>query len=360
MTGRLSAWAGGLVTAEDVDSADTKQMDRCSLLALVAAREAVAMANLSEHGQLDQAGVFVGCGGGGLITSEQATLDLYEKDEIKSPTLFKTMANGPTAQISMAFGCHGPTLTYAMACSSAAHAIGEAMLAIRAGRCDQAIAGGTEAPMTFSMHRTWVALRLLSPGQDGLCRPFCYERGGLLLGEGSVFFVLERRKSAAERGAPPLATIAGYGARSDATHVTAPNADGQAATIGQAVRMSGLAAADIGHVSAHGTATFAGDISETKALKMVLGDSAQRLAVSATKSFHGHLLGAAGGVTVLASLLAVSRGFIVPTANFGTPDKDLDLDYVPNVAREHVTVKASLSNAFGFGGSNASLILTPS
>ena len=358
LSGPLSAWAGGTVEDSEIDTADTKQLDRCSILAVRAARDAVAMAGLEAPEALREAGVYVGCGGGGLITTEQATRDLFERNEAKGPTLLKTMTNAPAAQISMSLGCHGPSLTYAMACSSSAHAIGEAVLAIRSGRCDLIIAGGTEAPMTLSLHRAWAALRLLSPGPDGLCRPFCYERGGLLLAEGSVFYVLESRRSAEARGAKPMAVLRGYGARSDASHITAPNEKGQAATLAEALKMSGLSATDIGHISAHGTATLAGDISETKAIRAVLGKHADDVPITASKSFHGHLLGAAGGVSLLASLLAVTTGLIVPTVNFGTLDPELDLDYVPNLARQGPPVAASLCNAFGFGGSNASLILT--
>jgi 3-oxoacyl-(acyl-carrier-protein) synthase len=246
-----------------------------------------------------------------------------------------------------------------MACSSSAHSVGEAMLAIRSGRCDRVIAGGTEAPVSYGVHRAWAALRLLAMGPDARCRPFCYERGGVLLGEGSVFFVLERRDVAEARGAKVYATLRGYGARSDATHITAPNAQGQAATIAEALRTSGLDAEEVGHVSAHGTATLAGDVSETQALHAVFGGHAKSLMVSGTKSFHGHLLGGAGAVSLLASILAVSRGFIAPTVNYLTPEAELDLDYVPNEARDKVNVRASLCNAFGFGGSNASLIITP-
>jgi len=357
LDGRMSPWAGGRVVDPMIDGADLKQMDRVSVLAVAAARDAVADAGLSPA-DLDQAGVYAGCGGGGLTTQEEATVNLYEKDEAKGPTLVKTIVNAPTAQVSMALGCHGPSFTYAMACSSSAHAIGEAMLAIRSGRCERVVAGGTECPMTFGVHRAWAALRLLAPGPDATVRPFCYERGGVLLGEGAVFFILERRDLAQARGARVLATLRGYGARSDAVHITAPNADGQAATIAEALRTSGLAAEDIDHVSAHGTATLAGDVSETKALHTVLGGQARALMVSGTKSFHGHLLGAAGAVSLLAGILAVSRGFVAPTVNFGTPEAELDLDYVPNQARQNRRVRASLCNAFGFGGSNASLIIT--
>lgn len=358
LPGKMASWAGGVVVDEAIDGADLKQMDRVSVLALAAARAAVADAGLAPE-DLKEAGVYVGCGGGGLITQEEATVALLERDEAKGPTLVKTIVNAPTAQVSMGLGCHGPSFTYAMACSSSAHSVGEAWLAIRSGRCDRVVAGGTEAPVSYGVHRAWAALRLLAMGPDAKCRPFCYERGGVLLGEGSVFFILERRDLAEARGAKIYATLRGYGARSDATHITAPNAQGQAATIAEAVRTSGLAQEDIGHVSAHGTATLAGDVSETAALRAVFGDHAKSMAVSGTKSFHGHLLGAAGAVSLLASILAVSRGFIAPTVNYLTPEAELDLDYVPNQARDKVNVRASLCNAFGFGGSNASLIITP-
>ncbi|MDV6330718.1 beta-ketoacyl-[acyl-carrier-protein] synthase family protein [Asticcacaulis sp. 201] len=358
LEGALSAWAGGRVDDPSLDALRDKQRDLCSVLALAAAGDAITMAGLQPGPALQTAGVYVGCGGGGLSSIEDSVLDLHIKNEVKSPTLVRSMTNAPCAQISIAYGCQGPSLTYAMACSSASHAVGEAMTLIRSGRCERVIAGGVEAPLTLTMLRIWAAMRLLAPGTDARVRPFCFERGGLLLGEGSVFFVLESEAAALARGAEPLAELTGYGARSDASHMTAPNADLQAQTIGQAVAGAELTPQDIGHVSAHGTATLAGDVSETRAIKTIFGSHASALPISATKSFHGHLLGAAGGVSLLASLLAVRTGFVAPTVNFGTPDPELDIDYVPNTAREGLDIRHSLCNAFGFGGSNASLILS--
>jgi len=356
--GELTGFAGGRVGDPGLDALRTKQMDTCAVLALAAVTDALAMAGLEKGPDLDEAGVYVGCGGGGLESIEQSVLDWHQRQDVKSQTLMRCMANAPAAQISITWGCKGPSLSYAMACSSASHAIGEAVTRLQSGRCQRVIAGGTEAPLTQTMLRIWTAMRLLGQGPEAVVRPFCYERGGLLLGEGAVFFVLETLEVARARGAEPLAQLSGYGAWSDATHMTAPNSDGQARTMSLALTDAGLSPEALGHVSAHGTATLAGDISETKAVKAVFGAHAARLPVSATKSFHGHLLGAAGGVSLLASLLAVREGFVVPTVNFGTPDPELDLDYVPNAAREGVDIRHSLCNAFGFGGSNASLIVS--
>lgn len=358
LTGALAGFTGGRVVDDDIDGADTSKMDRSVVLALAAAADAVAQAGLTSHDPaLTSAGVYVGCGGGGMGAIEQSVVDVYGDVPLKGTALVKSMANAAAAHISIAHGCQGPSLTYAMACSSSAHAIGEAVMAIRHGRCATAIAGGTEAALTLSLHRSWTALRLLATGADAACRPFCYERTGLLLAEGSVFYILESLESARARKAPVLCEIRGYGARSDASHITAPSAEGQARTMAAALDDAGMAARDIGHVSAHGTATLTGDLAETRSITAVFGDHARNLAISATKSFHGHLLGGAGAVALLASLLAVNNGLLAPTTNFGTNDPDLDLDYIPNQARETAPVGASLCNAFGFGGSNATLIV---
>lgn len=358
LEGELTGFAGGRVTDTSVEALRTKQLDSCSVFALAAVKDALAMAGLEKGPDLDEAGVYVGCGGGGLETIEASVLDWHQRKDVKSQTLVRSMANAPAAQISIAWGCKGPSLSYAMACSSASHAIGEATMLIRSGRAERVIAGGTEAPLTETMLRIWAAMRLLAQGPNAVVRPFCYERGGLLLGEGAVFFVLETLSAARARGAQPLAYISGYGAWSDASHMTGPNTAGQAKTIRLALADAGLPPDAFGHVSAHGTSTLAGDVSETNALRTVFGDHAERLQISATKSVHGHLLGAAGGVSLLASLLAVREGFIAPTVNFGTPDPELGLDYVPNAARADPNIHHSLCNAFGFGGSNASLVLT--
>ncbi len=358
LDGGMTGFAGGKVDDASIEALRTKQLDTCSVLALAAVKDAVAMAGLEKGPLLDEAGVYTGCGGGGLETIEASVLDWHLRQDVKSTTLLRSMANAPCAQISIAWGCKGPSLTYAMACSSAAHAVGEAMTLIQSGRCQRVIAGGTEAPLTETMLKVWSAMRLLLQGPDAVVRPFCFERGGLLLGEGAVFFILETLEAAQARGAVPLVRLSGYGAWSDASHMTGPNTEGQAKTIGLALKHAGVAPDAFGHVSAHGTATLAGDISETNALRAVFADHAPNLAVSATKSVHGHLLGAAGGVSLLASLLAVRDGFVAPTVNFGTPDPELGLDYVPNLVREGCDIRHSLCNAFGFGGSNASLVVS--
>ncbi len=349
----LAGWSGGLV---DGENHDPERIDRASVLALAAAGDAVTMAGTAREALAD-AGVYVGTGVAGMMTLESGLNTLAAGGTVKSNTLPRSMANAPAAHISIAHGCGGPVLTYAMACSSSAHAIGEAFQAIAAGRCSTIIAGGTEAAMTYGVHRSWAALRLLAHGEGAACRPFCYERGGLLLGEGAVFFVLENAETARLRGATMLAEVAGYGACSDAAHITAPNNQGQTRTMAAALKSANRSGGDIDHVSAHGTATLAGDLSETQAIRAVLGDRAGSVPVSGGKSFHGHLLGAAGATGVLASLLAVRDGLIVPTVNFGTPDPDLGLDYVPNVARDGADIAFSMCNAFGFGGSNASLVI---
>ncbi len=258
---------------------------------------------------LVEAGVYVGTGVAGMITLENGLNALAAGGTVKSSTLPRSMANAPAAHISIAHGCGGPVLTYAMACSSSAHAIGEAFHAVAAGRCDTIIAGGTEAAMTYGVHRSWAALRLLAQGEGAACRPFCYERGGLLLGEGAVFFILENADTAKARGAAVLAEVAGYGAGSDATHITAPDSNGQARTMAAALRSAGRSSDDIGHVSAHGTATLAGDLSETQAIRAILGERAGSVPISGGKSFHGHLLGAAGATGCAGQPVGGARWF---------------------------------------------------
>ena len=338
-------------------------LDRFSQFALMAAGEAMRDAGIeADDARKENAGVYVGTGQGGANSTEATYVDLFvnAKDRVQPYTVIRVMNNAATAHISMDFALRGPTLTYSTACSSSAIAIGEACRAIRHGYVDLAIAGGAESLLTLGTIRAWEALRTLAtedPQDTGAsCRPFSLDRTGLVLGEGAGMVVLESEDNARARGAKIYAELAGYGVSSDASHLTKPSELGQAVAMRMALRDAGLAGEAIGYINAHGTATLAGDRIETTGIKDVFGAHAGRLAVSSTKSMHGHLMGATGAVEFIASILALQRGILPPTAFLRAADPECDLDYVPNVARTGVELEAVMSNSFAFGGSNAVLV----
>lgn len=338
-------------------------LDRFSQFALVATAQAVADAGLDfAREQVDRVGVYLGSGLGGAYAMEQGYEELFLRgdERIKPFTVLASMCNAAAAQVSMAYGLTGPTQTYSTACSSSAMALGEAARAIRHGYADIMIAGGAEALLTRGVISAWTALRTLAPADPvdvcASCRPFSKDRNGLVLGEGAAIFILEDWARAQARGVPVYAELAGYGAASDAAHITKPDAVGQARTMAAALRDAALQPEDIGYINAHGTATVAGDIVESEAIKAVFGSRASRLPVSSTKSMHGHLMGATAAVEFLAAVLALARGALPPTAHLRVPDPACDLDHVANTARRNVTLRAVMSNSFAFGGSNAVLV----
>jgi nodulation protein E len=263
------------------------------------------------------------------------------------------MTNASASQISIAYGLRGPTFAVASACASANHAIIQAAQMIRYGMADVAIAGGTEACLTYGALRAWEAMRVLA---DDTCRPFSINRRGLVLGEGAGIFVLESMEHAQARGAVILAELAGVGMTADASDIVMPNATGAAAAMTQAMADADLAPQDVDYINAHGTGTQANDSTETRAIRLAFGAHADRLAVSSTKSMHGHALGASGALELVAVVGALRDGVVPPTANLDEVDPACDLDYVPNVGRE-MPVRAALSNSFAFGGLNAVLAL---
>ena len=339
------------------------QLDRTSQLALIAAEQALKDAGLDAvESQSDRVGVYWGTGMGGAGTLDQAYLRLYGDGDrkVRPLTVVMTMANAPAAQISMAYGFTGPLLTFSTACASSAHALGEALRAIRAGVADVILAGGSEALLTPGTIRAWDALRALATADpidpSRSCKPFARDRTGLVLGEGAGALVLESEQSARARGARIYAEMAGYGACADATHLSSPDPAGQARAMQMAMRDAGLSPEDIGYINAHGTATQLGDVVETQAIKVAFGSAAQKVAVSSTKSMHGHLMGAAGAVEMIAAVLALERHALPPTAHLWDPDPACDLDYIPNIARHGVGLSAVISNSFAFGGANAVLV----
>ena len=337
-------------------------LDRVSLLAMTAARLATQDATLASAPSLADAGIYIGTGIGGVGALETAYEEYFVRAgaRIKPLTVIQAMNNAPAAHIAMEYGCHGPVLTYSTACSSSAMAIGEACRAIRHGYTSCALAGGTEAMLVPGTIRAWEALRTLAIPDTAepstSCRPFAKGRTGLVLAEGAAVLVLEEYEQARRRGARIYAMISGYGCRTDATHLTKPDQNGQAATMLAALTDAGLRASDIGYINAHGTATQVGDAVETQAIKLAFGVDAMTVPVSSTKSMHGHVMGATGAVEFIASVIALTSEFLPPTINLIDPDPECDLDYVPNKAREGVAMRHVMSNSFAFGGSNAVLI----
>jgi 3-oxoacyl-[acyl-carrier-protein] synthase II len=270
------------------------------------------------------------------------------------------MNNAAAGHVSIDHGLRGPSLTYSTACSSSAIAVGEACRAIRHGYIDAAVAGGAESLLTLGTIRAWEALRTLAVTEaddpSASCRPFSRDRTGLVLAEGAGMLVLEELDHAKRRGARIRTEVIGYGASSDASHLTRPGEEGQVRAMRLALADAGVAPDEIDYINAHGTATLAGDVVETAAIRKVFGERATRIPVSSTKSMHGHMMGAAGAVEFIAAVMAIGRGGLPPTANLRVPDPDCDLDYVPNTGRRGVAVRTVMSNSFAFGGSNAVLI----
>ncbi|HEY1221500.1 MAG: beta-ketoacyl-[acyl-carrier-protein] synthase family protein, partial [Bryobacteraceae bacterium] len=331
-------------------------MDRFAQFAVIAAREAVASAGVEWTPELrETAAIITGSCVGGQSTEDVGFHDVYKLglNRVHPLTIPKTMANAGASHISMEFGITGPSYTISTACSSAGHAIGQAFWMVRNGLTDLALAGGSEAPFSFGILKAWEAMRVVSPET---CRPFSKDRRGMVLGEGAAMLVLEPLEAALARGATVHAEIVGFGMSSDACHITQPSADGAAKAMRAALRDAGLAPEAIGYVNAHGTGTLANDATETAALKAVFGAHAGKLAVSSTKSMHGHALGAAAALECLATVLALRDGVLPPTANYNVPDPECDLDVIPNHAR-HAQVEWAISNSFAFGGLNAVLAL---
>jgi 3-oxoacyl-[acyl-carrier-protein] synthase II len=337
--------------------------DRVTQLAMIAAQQALGDAGI-EPGSVDplRVAVYLGTGMGGATTLDESYKEVYEKKaaRLKPTTVLRVMNNAPTAHISLAWGFKGPTLTYSVACASSAVAIGEGMRLIQHGQADVVVAGGSEALLAYGIVKAWQALHTLAleppEGPQAASRPFAKDRTGLVLGEGAGILILESLEHARGRGAKIYGEMVGYGLSSDAAHITKPSAEGQVRAIRGALEDAGLAPEAIGYINAHGTATQVGDEAETAAIKEVFGAHAYRLAVSSTKSMHGHTLGAAGALEMVVTLLALARQAVPPTAHLFLPDPACDLDYVPHVGRSNVPLEAVMSNSFAFGGTNAVLV----
>jgi len=345
--------------ADRVRSTSRLPLDRGTAMALTVAQEAVAQAGVTTAAlDPDRFGVFWGSGIGGCASFDAAASTLYaERRRLRPTTVLTVMPNAAAAEIALHFGARGSAIGYACACASAAVAIGEAMRAIRGGWIDVAIVGGHDAMLTPGLLASWHAMRVLAappPGTASMaCRPFSADRTGFALGEGAAALVLESESHARARGAAVSTMLTGYATNCDASHITNPDPDGQARAMRAALRDAGLDAAEIGHINAHGTATMAGDAAEAASIRAVFGNT---VPVSATKAIHGHLMGGGGAVELVATLRALERRVLPPTANLTTPDAAFDLDFVRGAAREARGLRHALSNSFAFGGTNAVLI----
>ncbi|HEX3744871.1 MAG TPA: beta-ketoacyl-[acyl-carrier-protein] synthase family protein [Bryobacteraceae bacterium] len=331
-------------------------LDRFAQFAVIAAREACGSSGIEWTPELREAAAIVtGSCVGGQNAQEAGFQDLYKhgRNRVHPLTIPKTMANAGASHISMEFGITGPSFTLSTACASAAHAIGQAFWMVRSGAVPLAIAGGSEAPFSFGILKAWEAMRVVSPDT---CRPFSKDRHGMILGEGAAMLVLEPLEAALARGARIHAEIVGFGMSADAAHITQPSSEGAARAIRAALRDAALAPDAIAYINAHGTGTPANDPTETAAIRAVFGAHAGRLAVSSTKSMHGHALGASAALECVATALALREGLLPPTANYREPDPQCDLDVIPNEARR-AAVEYALSNSFAFGGLNAVLAL---
>ncbi len=346
-----------------MDRKEAKRMDRFSQMAVAAARLAIEDAGLKvDDGNSERVGVLVGSGIGGLATIEEQYKILLERgpDRVSPfliPSLISDMATG---QISILTGAKGPNSAVVTACATGTHAIGDAAEIIRRGDAEVMIAGGAEAPLTPLGVAGFCAARTLSTRNEypqRASRPFDAQRDGFVMAEGAGIVILERLDHAIKRGADLYAEVIGYGMSGDAYHITAPAPDGDGAVraIKMALNHAGIEPEEVDYVNAHGTSTQLNDKTETTALKKAFGEYAYKLAISSTKSMTGHLLGAAGAVEAIVTALAIKHQIMPPTINYEHPDPECDLDYVPNQARPK-KIKVALSNSFGFGGHNATLL----
>ena len=364
----LSCQIAGEVKNFDVAShlspKEARRMDRFMHLGIAAGAEAIKDSGLEvTEANAERIGVNIGSGMGGLPMIEETYDDLLKGGPRKISPFFVpgTIINMVSGNLSILYGLKGPNLAMVTACTTSAHCIGEAGRLIEYGDCDVMVAGGAESTVTMLAVGGFASARALSTRNDdpaSASRPWDKDRDGFVLGEGAGILVLEEFEHARKRGAKIYAELAGYGMSGDAHHITAPqeSGDGAARCMANALRNAQLAKEDVDYINAHGTSTPLGDLAETVALKRCFGDHAKKLAVSSTKSMTGHLLGAAGGVEAVFSALAIRDQIAPPTANLLNQDPACDLDYVPNTARR-MPIRAALSNSFGFGGTNGTLIL---
>jgi 3-oxoacyl-[acyl-carrier-protein] synthase II len=358
---RIAAEVKGFDAPAVLGVKEARRSSRCMQLALVAAREAVTDSGLDIKAIAEDTGVLVASGVGGLEVLERATLTLHQQGvrRVSPFTVPSMIADMPAGVIAIEHGAKGPNFAVVSACASAAHAIGEAAEWIRRGDATAVIAGGTEASVCGLGVGSFNAMQALSTRNDEpqrASRPFDRDRDGFVMGEGAAIVVLEEMEAARRRGAHIYAELSGYGATADASHITAPDpkGDGARRSVLRALERAHAHPADVGYINAHGTGTQLNDAAETKAIKAALGGAASTVPMSSTKSMHGHRLGAAGAIEAIISVLAIRDQYVPPTINLDEPDPECDLDYVPNVGRDH-RIDLAISTSFGFGGHNACL-----
>jgi len=346
-----------------IEPKEIKKMDRFIHLAIAASQMAMDMAGLKVTPEnAERVGVMVSAGMGGLPAIEKYHKVYLERGFRKITPFFIPMLiiNEAAGVLSIRYGAKGPNICMVSACATGTHSIGEAFKTIQRGDADAMIAGGTEScicPLGVGGFNAMKALSTRNDEPQRASRPFDMERDGFIMGEGSGVVILEELESALKRGARIYAELIGYGATGDAYHITAPapSGEGAARCMQMAIKDAGITPAEMGYINAHGTSTKFGDELESTAIKTVFGEQAYKIPVSSTKSMTGHLLGAAGGVEAVVSVLAIERGILPPTINLEHPDPECDLDYVPNTARK-VAVDVTMSNSFGFGGTNGCLV----
>ena len=348
-----------------IDKKEAKRMDRYAQFAVAAAKLAIEDSGIElEKENCDRIGTYIGAGIGGIETMHNQYEKLFAKGPSRISPFFIPMmiANLAAGHVAIQFGLHGPSECVVTACATGTNCIGDAFRVIQRGDADAMIAGGTEASISPAAVAGFAAMKALCMDHNDdpahASRPFDKNRSGFVMGEGAGIVMLESLEHAKARGAHIYAEVVGYGANSDAYHMTSPAPHGtyQAKCMQLALDDAGMAAAEVDYVNAHGTSTHLNDEGESEAIKAVWGEAAKDVSVSSIKSMTGHLLGAAGGVEAIATALTVENDMMPPTMNYETPDEGLDLDYVPNKAKAK-TVRAAMSNSFGFGGHNACLLL---
>ncbi len=349
---------------EWITKKESRHMDRFAQFAIAAAKMALQDSGLDlEKVDKERAGAVMGCGIGGVTTFEEQKEVLMSKGSGRVTPFFVPMliSNMAAGHLSIEFGLQGSSMTIVTACASATNAIGEALRIIQRGEADVVLCGGTEAPITSLAFAGFCAAKTMSTEKENpeqACRPFDKRRSGFVMGEGAGVLVLESLEHAEARGAHIYAELAGYGSTSDAYHITTPvpGGAGAARAMRLALKDAGVSVEDVDYINAHGTSTGPNDSTETAAIKTVFGSYASKLALSSTKSMTGHLMGAAGAIEAIICALSIERGAIPPTTNYGEPDPECDLDYVPNIARKQ-EVNVAMSNSLGFGGHNATIVL---
>ena len=359
---KLAAEVKGYNPEDYFDKRSARRLDKFAQFAMIAAREAMKDSGMTkENTDFDRVGVFIGSGMGGLETIEKENKVCFEKgyDKISPMYIPMVISNMATGNVAIDLGLRGESFSIATACASATHSIGEAYRAIKHGYQDAVFTGGTEASITPTGVAGFTNIKALSQSTDKnrASIPFDKERSGFVMGEGAGVLVLEALEHAKKRGAKIYAEIVGYGASSDAFHITspAPNGEGGARAMVNAIKDAKIEAKDITYINAHGTSTHLNDSCETAAIKTALGESSKTVMVSSTKGNTGHLLGAAGAVEAIACVKAIEDDFVPPTINYKVPDEECDLDIVPNKGR-NVKVEYAMSNSLGFGGHNSSII----